>query len=91
MFKANLELQKDKSFARIRAQKILNYATKQAQKSFTDKEKEFEVIDEYQHAWVDHRMKGSARSWARWNGVIEVWEPWNRYGEPVNIWRYYKK
>jgi len=87
---SNFAEHKDKSFAQIRIQKILDYATRQTKRTDADKENDSQDIDEYQRAWIDHRMEGNARSWERWNGTIEEWEPWNRYGEPINIWRYYK-
>jgi hypothetical protein len=79
------------NYKEIRRLKILEYAKRQQKRTVTDKEKDFEEIDEFQNAWVEQRIKEPASSWERWDGMIEEWEPWNRYGEPVNIWRRYKK
>jgi hypothetical protein len=84
-------LEKNNHFHEIRRQKIYEYARRQEQRSVTDKEKDVEQIDEFQNAWVEARIKGPASSWERWDGMIEEWTPWNRFGEPINQWRYYKK
>jgi|GEM_PF-6181244 len=76
-----------------RNSQIKNYSIcrKSKKLSGSHNEKDFVELDEYQQQCVDHRMKGNARSWEPSNGIIEEWTPWNRYGEPINIWRYYKK
>jgi hypothetical protein len=77
-------------YKQIRRLKIEAYAKRQEQRTDVEKENDFQQIDEFQAEWFEKRMKGNARSWERWHGMIEEWEPWNRYGEPVNIWRYHK-
>ena len=74
-----------------RRQIILDYATRQLQRTDIDKETDFEELIWFQEPWVETRMSGPPRSWERWDGMIEEWEPWNMFGEPVNRWRYYKK
>ena len=45
-----------------------------------------------QKQWLVNRLKGSARSWERWHGMIEEWTPFSRIdGQFINIWREYKK
>jgi hypothetical protein len=77
-----------------RKQIILDYAKRQKQKqrSVTQKEKDkdFEEIDEFQ-TWIEARINEPAKSWERWDGMIEEWEPWDRFGNPVNRWRRYYK
>ena len=84
---------KDKAtFSNTRIKKIINYAERQKKRTASEKEKDFEEIDEFQQEWFEARMKGNARSWETWDGhlVKEEWGPWNRFGVPVNIWGYYK-
>ena len=78
-------------FDKIRRQKILDYAARQAKRTAAEKAKDCQDIDEFQNASVEARIRAPASTWERWDGMIEEWEPWNRFGEPVNKWRYYKK
>jgi hypothetical protein len=78
------------TFSKIRIQKIKEYAERQKKRTAAEKENDFQDIDEFQNEWVEARMKGPRRSRERWDGMIEEWEPWNRFGEPVNRWRRYK-
>lgn len=92
-------LNENNPFAEIRIKKILEYAAKQAKRTTAEKAADYQVIDEFQNVWVEARIRAPASKWQRWwwsedrpdSKVIEEWEPWNRFGEPVNIWRYYKK
>jgi hypothetical protein len=88
------EGEQDKAtFSKIRIQKILEYAERQKKRTSAEKENDFQAIDEFQQGWVDARIKGSKRSWEVWNAddqVKEEWEPWDRYGQPVNRRRRYK-
>lgn len=54
-------------FAEIRRQKILEYAKRQEQRTVTEKEKDFEEINEFQQEWFEPRMKGNVRSWEVWD------------------------
>jgi len=78
-------------YSELRRQKIIAYAKRRKLRSNKEKENDFHAIDEYQDEWIEYRMSGPARSWERWDGVVEEWTPWNRFGEPINQWRYYKK
>lgn len=88
---ASLTERSDLSHTERRIKKILEYAKRQELRSVTEKEKDFEDINEFQNHWIKARMEGPASSWKRWGGVIDEWTPWSRLGEPVNIWRYYRK
>ena len=79
------------SFSEIRKRKILDYATRQKQRTEAEQENDFQDITEHQAELIERRIKGNARSWERWDGMIEEWTPWNRFGEPINQWRRYKK
>jgi hypothetical protein len=76
----------------LRRLKILEYAARQRKQTKADKRKDSRRLTEYQKIWVENRMNGSKRSWDRWNAdeVREEWEPWDRYGEPISIWRFHK-
>jgi hypothetical protein len=90
---AEKEKEKEKeSFSKVRIQKIKEYAERQKKRTAEEKENDFQLIDEFQREWIDTRIQGSNRSWERWNAdkVNEEWEPWDRFGEPVNRRRYYK-
>lgn len=81
-----------------RLEALQRYARKQERRTAAQKQQDFQHIDEFQEQWVQTKMKirGSAKSWQRWwwddnrpeSHIIEEWEPWDRYGNPVNIWRY---
>src|SRR4249920_2113242 len=58
---------------------ILDYAAKHVQRTIIDREVDFEKLTWFQEHWVQTKMSGTARSWERWGGMIEGWEPWNRY------------
>jgi hypothetical protein len=83
------ETKRNEQEAEIRRQKILAYAETQAQRTDEEKENDFHDSDEYQAEWVERKIK--SQRWERCNGMIEEWTPWNRFTEPINQWRYYKK
>jgi hypothetical protein len=80
-------------YKEIRRLKILEYAKRQKQRSVIDTENDCQDITECQQEWVEARIniRKPASSWERWDGMIDEWTPWNRFGEPINQWRYYKK
>jgi hypothetical protein len=78
------EYHKNKRIAAIR-----NFAERRPRPKL-DPYADFDDLNIEQQEWVEGQLNES-RSWERWHGMIEEWEPWNRYGQPVNIWRYYKK
>jgi hypothetical protein len=84
---------KGKTYSDRRIQKIRGYAARQMQRIEAEKENDFQNVDEHQQEWFDGRMMGNARRWEVWDSdqVREEWEPWNRFGEPFNKWRYHKK
>jgi hypothetical protein len=78
------------TFSKIRNQKILDYAKRYSNRTDTEKEAEFEGLNEEQEKWSKKRLAVLNWTWQRWDGDIEEWIPWNRYGEPINEWRFYK-
>jgi hypothetical protein len=80
-----------KNFQEIRIRKIRDYAQRQSKRSITDKKHDYQNLTEEQKKWVKTRMVSPAWTWLTFNGdhVLEEWEPWDRYGEPVNRWRCY--
>jgi len=83
---------KNNSFSITRIKKIREYAERQERRTEAEKQNDFQEVTEEQQGWINHRINAPARTWERWNAdkVREVWEPWNRFGEPVNRWRYIK-
>jgi len=76
----------------VRRIQILEYAARQAKRTQEEKAADYQDIDECQNRWIEARMRGSAKSWKRWDGTIEEWSPWSWIdGEAINIWREYKK
>lgn len=74
------------TYSQRRIDKILDYAARQRNKSKFDKNRDFQRLTLNEKNWVERRMKGPQRSWERWNGEIEVWEPWGFLGSPINKW-----
>jgi len=85
------EHEAESDYAEIRRLKIVAYAERQNQRTDIEKENDFQDIYEFQNKWIEHKINEPSRSWERWDGTFEEWEPWNRFGETVNIWRRYKK
>jgi hypothetical protein len=84
-------LQKEVNFRENRRIKILEYAQRYSKRTDTEKESDFEDINEEQEEWVKKRITAPSWAWQRWDGIIEEWTPWNRFGDPINQWRCYKK
>lgn len=82
----NILIHKNKSFAQERISEILDFANRQ----FTEKKKDFHRLNEEQEGWVKRKMAAPAWTWEMWDGLIEEWTPWSSFGEPINVWRYYK-
>ena len=76
----------ENKFGKIRSKKILDYAERQLKRTEAQKIADFEELSEEQQRRVEHSMKGPAWTWTRWNGIEEVWDPWNRFSEPINSW-----
>lgn len=64
---SNLLVHKDKSFAKIRIQKIQDYAERQSKRTDAEKETDFEDLNEEQKRWIKRRMAGPTLTWEVWN------------------------